>query len=141
MLSPFVIDDPKTGSRVSFAWERPKGFNSPLVRVGLDHAAEFSVSARILPLGRTFLRFLENLASLGPEGTFEERTFRDAQQQLEVCCRPGSREVRIIVCHLSLADDWEDQRWRVTVRLEIELSRLPSIVAQWRDFLAQEASV
>jgi hypothetical protein len=140
MSSPITIDDPRTGSRATFVWEHPEGFKAPLVRVRLEYADEFSVSARILPPGRTLLRFLENLNSLGLEGTFEERTFRDAEQQLEICCRPGSREVRIIVCHVSLASDWDDQRWRVTLRLEIEVSRLPTVVAQFRDFLAQEAT-
>ena len=140
VLSPIVIDDPINKSRLALAWEHPKGFKSPLVRVRLEYGDEFSVSARMLPLGKAgslLLQFLENLNSLGP---LEERTFYDgAQRQFEIYCRSGSREVKMIVCHVSLASDWDDHLWKITVRLEIEVSRLPSIIKEFREFLAQEA--
>ena len=69
MQSPMAIDDPINKSRLAFAWEHPKGFKSPLIRVRLEHQDEFSVSARMLPLGKggsLLLQFLENLNSLGP---------------------------------------------------------------------------
>lgn len=136
MPPEFILDDPKTGSRVTFTWEHPEGFSSPLVRVRVEFADAFNVSARMVPPGRTFLRFVDNLRSLDIEGTFEERTFRDINQQLEMTSRPASPSERIIVCHVSLASDWDNQCWQVTVRLEIEVSRLPALVEQWHDFLA-----
>jgi hypothetical protein len=140
MQSPMVIDDPINKSRLGMTWEQPKGFKSPLVRVNLEHGDEFNVSARMLPLGKAgnlLLQFLENLNSLGPH---EERTFSDGEKQFEISCRSGSREVKIIVCHVSLASDWDDHVWRITVRLEIEVSRLPTIIKQFQEFLAQEAN-
>jgi hypothetical protein len=140
MPLPMAIDDPINKSRLGMTWEHPKGFKSPLVRVSLEHGDEFNVSARMLPLGKAgnlFLQFLENLTSLGP---LEERTFSDGEKQFEISCRSGSREVKIIVCLVSLASDWDDHLWRITVRLEIEVSRLPTIIKQFREFLAQEAS-
>src|SRR5262249_36607704 len=90
MPSQMLIDDPINKSRLGLAWEHPKGFKTPLVRVRLEHEDEFNVSARMLPLGKAgshLLQFLENLTSLGP---LEERTFSDAEKQLEISCRSGS---------------------------------------------------
>jgi hypothetical protein len=136
-MASVVIQDVRRSSRVTFAWERPPGFKSPLIRVGLQYAEELNVSALILPgIRRPLLRFLENLTSLDAEGTFEERTVRGAEREFELYCRPGSRG--IIVCEVSLAADWEDQCWRVHVRLDLETSRLPGILAQFREFFEQE---
>jgi|SRR6516162_4910779 hypothetical protein len=59
------IRDARRPARVTFSWEHPKGFRSPLVRVGLDYGEELHVSARVLPgMGPGLTRFVENLASL-----------------------------------------------------------------------------
>jgi hypothetical protein len=138
LMASVVLQDVHRPARVTFAWERPAGFKSPLIRVGLQHAEELNVSALILPgVRRPLLRFLENLSSLDAEGAFEERTVRGAELEFELYCRPGSRGV--IVCEVSLAADWDDQRWRAQVRLDLEASRLPGILARFRDFFDQEA--
>jgi hypothetical protein len=139
-MTTVLLEDVRRPSRVTFAWERPSGFKAPLIRVGLQYAEEIEVSALILPgIRRPLLRFLENLASLAAEGTFEERTVRGVEREFELCCRPGSRG--IIVCEVSLAADWEDQCWRVQVRVDLEASRLPHILAHFREFFEQEDAI
>jgi hypothetical protein len=136
-MTTVLLEDVRRPSRVTMAWERPAGFKSPLIRVGLRYGQELNVSARILPgIRLPLLRFLENLTSLGAEGTFEERTVRGAEGEFELCCRPGSRGM--IACEVSLAADWDDQCWRVQLRLDLETSRLPGIVAEFRQSFAQE---
>jgi hypothetical protein len=74
-MTTVIVEDVRRPSRVTFAWERPAGFKAALIRVGLQHGEEIDVSAPILPgIRRPLLRFLDNLASLGAEGSFEERT-------------------------------------------------------------------
>jgi hypothetical protein len=136
-MTTVLLEDARRRSRVTFAWERPAGFKAPLIRVGLQYAEELNVSALILPgVRRPLLRFLENLASLDAEGTFEERTVRGLEREFELYCRPGSRGM--IVCEVSLAADWEDQCWRVQIRLDLEASRLPHILARFREFFEIE---
>ena len=132
-MASVVLQGVHRPSRVTFTWERPSGFKAPLICVGLQYADALNVSALILPgIRQPLLRFLENLASLDVEGSFEERTVRGVEREFELYCRPGSRGM--IVCEVSLAADWEDQCWRVQVRLDLEASGLPGILAQFREF-------
>ena len=63
-MASVEIRDSRRPARVTFSWEHPEGFHSPLVRIGLHYGNELEVSARILPgLHRSLIGFLENLAS------------------------------------------------------------------------------
>ena len=143
-MASVEIRDDRRPARVTFSWEQPKGFRSPLVRVGLHYGDELRVSARILPgLGKSLIRFLENLASLEAAGTWEQRVFRSSEAEFGITCYPasvcgGETAVRVIRCEFSLASDWGDQYWVVQLRLDLEFSQLPALVSQLRDFFAEQ---
>jgi hypothetical protein len=143
MMAAIEIRDSRRPARVTFAWEQPEGFRSPLVRVGLHYGDELRVSARILPgLRRSLVRFLENLASLEAAGTFEQRVFRSAETEFGITCYPasvcgGGAAVWVVRCEFSLASDWDEQYWVVQLRLDLEFSQLPALVSEFRDFFAQ----
>jgi hypothetical protein len=138
------IRDARRPARVTFTWEQPKGFRSPVVRVGLSYGDELQVSARILPdLGRSLIRFLENLASLEGAGPSEQRVFGSAEAEFGITCYPASvcgdeAALWLIRCEFSLAADWHDQYWVVQLRLDLEFSQLPAVVSQCRAFFAEE---
>jgi hypothetical protein len=141
-LTSVEIQDNRRPARVTFCWEQPKGFASPLVRVRLHYGDELQVSARVLPgLGKSLIRFFENLASLEPEGTIEQRVFRSAETEFGITCYRASvcgsgTPLWLIRCEFSLASDWDDQYWVVQLRLDLEFSQLPALVSQLRDFFA-----
>jgi hypothetical protein len=129
---------------VTFSWEHPEGFGSPLVRVGLHYGDELGVSARILPgVQKSLIRFLENLASLEAEGAWERRVLQSSQGEFGITsylarvCGEGG-EIRVVRCEFSLASDWADQYWVVQLRLDIEFSRLAALTGQFRAFFASE---
>jgi hypothetical protein len=143
-MASMEIRDARRPAWVTFSWEHPKGFRSPLVRVGLHYGEELQVSARMLPgLGRSLIRFLENLASLEGAGPSEQRVFRSAEAEFGITSYPasvcgGEATLWVIRCEFSLAADWHDQYWVVQLRLDLEFSQLPALVSQFRDFFAEQ---
>ena len=143
-MASVEIRDSRRPVCVTFSWEHVKGFPSPLLRVGFLCGEELEVSARVLPgLKKSLIRFLENLASLEVEGTWEKRVFQSAETEFGITCYParvcgGEGEIMVVRCEFSLASDWDDQYWVVQLRLDIKFSELQSLVSQFRDFFASE---
>jgi hypothetical protein len=143
-MASVEIRDSRRPARVTFSWEHLEGFRSPLVRVGLHYGDELGVSARILPgVQKSLIRFLENLASLEAEGTWERRVLRSNEGEFGITSylarvSDGGREIRVVRCEFSLASDWADQYWVVQLCLDIEFSRLASLAGQFRAFFASE---